>query len=356
MRIIDKKVKLNDMSSWRYTPEGFLVVTANVARSGIQQYTRDSLGLDGEGTINAYRPPDEVFSKESLATYSNSTIVDGHPDDFVTSENWKELSVGHSGNDVLRDGAHIQIPLVFTHDSTIKNIKDGKTQISMGYSMEMIVEDGITPEGEEYGVKFTNIKANHVSLEHVGRAGTATILDKQTQDKEKNMSNVKYVLDNGIEIETTAQGAQALIIAGKVNDALKAKADDALAQVVTLKKRAKKLKGELATANDSLEKAKDNKEVINKAVADRAELLSSANAIIGDKDVTALSNKDIKVLVITDSHPKIDLKDLTNEAIDVHFAYTIGAKKINDGFEAMKIAGKTNDKQDAISIADAWKK
>ena len=70
--------------------DGFLRDSPIVARTGVYTY------LNPDKTIRReYRPPEEVFSEESLATFSGKPVTVGHPKDGkVTPESARKLSIG----------------------------------------------------------------------------------------------------------------------------------------------------------------------------------------------------------------------------------------------------------------------
>ncbi|MDD0873422.1 DUF2213 domain-containing protein, partial [Xylella fastidiosa] len=73
----------------RKTPEGYLIVPARFARTGIQHYAAHELGLSGadpQRVIRVYRPPEEVFAAEAIASFDGRPITDEHPDEEVTAE------------------------------------------------------------------------------------------------------------------------------------------------------------------------------------------------------------------------------------------------------------------------------
>jgi len=70
--------RLNLPTERTYTEEGFLRVPARISRTGTQTYLAAELGLkDREPTdlIVAYRPPEEVFDPESLASFAAKPVV-----------------------------------------------------------------------------------------------------------------------------------------------------------------------------------------------------------------------------------------------------------------------------------------
>lgn len=165
------------LSEHKYkTPQGYLVcVDAILARTGKQKYRKGDFFADAEDAdveIDVDRPEKEVFSKEAIASFENMPLVVEHPDENVTSDNWKQYSVGivrdvhqgeYKGNKVLLGN------LIIQDEQTIQEIESGEhTELSCGYDCEVLDEDNPTQ---------TNIRGNHVALCAKGRAGIAKIQD-----------------------------------------------------------------------------------------------------------------------------------------------------------------------------------
>jgi hypothetical protein len=61
--------------------------------------------------------------------------------------------------------------VVVRDKNTIQAIKDGKRQLSMGYTARVIVGAGVTDDGTPYAGRQTNIRINHGAIVDKGRAG-----------------------------------------------------------------------------------------------------------------------------------------------------------------------------------------
>jgi hypothetical protein len=166
------------------TGAGGARVPASVSRTGVQSYT-DELGR----VVREYRPPEEVFAPESLATLASVPITVGHPPGGVTPSNYRQVSVGHvsdapSGRS--SDGAHewIDVVGIISEAETLRRIdlppdhKDALVEVSMGYAAEVVAEAGVSPAGEHYDARQTKIRFNHKALLPRGhaRAGTGARL------------------------------------------------------------------------------------------------------------------------------------------------------------------------------------
>lgn len=167
-----------DRSSYRvtrreYTDEGFLRVPGNVARTGIQEYLARELGLPGDPNriIRVYRPAEEVFKDESLASFDGVDVTVNHPDGLVNSENFKKVSAGVVRGVGRRDGDFVQCDLIVKDKAAINAINSGKCELSVGYTAVYTEAPGMTADGEPYDYVQSDIKINHVALVDRARAG-----------------------------------------------------------------------------------------------------------------------------------------------------------------------------------------
>ncbi len=147
------------------TPEGFLRADARPARIGVLEYQ------DAEGNRwGELRTPGEVFSEDSLRSFDLATVTDDHPVDFVSAANIKDVQVGSVGTDAHRDGRFVRVSIVVTDADTIRAIKDGKRELSCGYTAQVISDDGMA-DGMPFAARQTNIRINHIAVVDKGRAG-----------------------------------------------------------------------------------------------------------------------------------------------------------------------------------------
>ena len=152
------------------TPEGFLLCEAvPIARTSKMYYRPDEVPVEAgsDGIIRISREADEVFSADTIASYNGKPVTNDHPDDGVTPENWKRLTVGVVQN--VRRGTGIEDDLLFadlliTDAEGIKSVQDGKREVSCGYDAEY---EQVSPGR---GVQ-RRIIGNHVALVEQGRCG-----------------------------------------------------------------------------------------------------------------------------------------------------------------------------------------
>jgi len=172
------------------TDEGFLICkNVPIARTGEQDYLGTELGLDTADIVKVYRPESEVFSPETIASFEGKPVTDDHPSDLLDTETATIHSKGHAQN--VRRGAgewkDYLVADLHIHDAElIREIKDGKREVSCGYMVEYV------PNGDgTYTQK--NIRGNHIAVVNEGRAGhSAAIMDnnKVAVKQERKKSNM----------------------------------------------------------------------------------------------------------------------------------------------------------------------
>lgn len=334
-----------EISGTRTREDGYLVVDARIARTGVQRYAGFEVGKPDTEFVDVYRPENEVFSDEAMSSFTHRPITDNHPTESVTSENWKKLAVGQSADEVSRDKKYLRVPLMVSDGATIDKIKSGKRELSAGYSCDLKFEKGTTSDGEAYDAIQTNIRANHIAIVDRGRAGKECrigdddahnwgIAPITTADKkEANMpDNLRNVMVDGLSVQTTDQGAQAIakLIADRDSAIEKlAKADKDHSEKIAAKD------AELAKKDAELDDAKDkvlDQSAIDKLVADRATLEATASRIAKDIKPAGLSDSDLRKAVVTSVIGEDAVKDKTDAYIDARFDILAEDKKPADPF------------------------
>lgn len=172
------------------TDEGFLICrNVPIARTGEQEYLGTELGLDTSDVVKVMRPEEEVFSEATIASFEGKPVTDDHPSDLLDAETATMHSKGHVQN--VRRGSgewkdYLVADLHIQDADLIREIKNGKREVSCGYAVEY------TPNGDG---TFTQrkIRGNHVAVVDEGRAGhAAAIMDSinkaKTPPERKKMS------------------------------------------------------------------------------------------------------------------------------------------------------------------------
>lgn len=192
-----------------YTEEGYLVAPARFARPGIQLYRGSDLmahpsfpadKFDEKSIVRMYRPPTEVFDKDSMNSFKNVPVTDNHPPQLLSARTYRKHTVGNLLSDVgvdVENGCLIATIKVMD-EKAVKNIASGKVQMSAGYKSEIVFEDGVSPDGEPYDAIQKGIEGNHVAIVDKGRAGESIkIADACAMcgAETPKMPNMKIVVD-----------------------------------------------------------------------------------------------------------------------------------------------------------------
>lgn len=292
----------------RRTEDGYLVAEARVARTGIQGYLGTEIdpdnehGLRDKPIVRVYRPESAVFHADAMHSYAYRPMTNGHPGgDGVNSKNWKDVAIGQTGGEVVRDGQFVKVPLVLMDAKAIEDYESGKRELSMGYGAEVVFQDGVSPEGEQYDCFLGPMKMNHLSLEHRARGGEHLRIGDQKPHTPKGghdmADSLRKLLVDGISIDVTEQGAQAI-----------EKLNTKLADAATATQSLKDAHATALAAKDT-ELAKKDAEIdglkakqlsdadIDKRVTARADLISKAKSI-ADADYTGKTDADIRKAVV----------------------------------------------------------
>lgn len=284
------------------------------------------IGVFDYGDHKELRTADEVFKKEALDSFRGLTVTEGHRA-WLDSENWRELSLGHVGDDVRanEDGIHVDASLVVKDKGALAKIDTGDlVEISMGYSVDLDRTPGRTQDGQAYDAVQTNIRGNHAALGPAkwGRAGSSVkLLDGAAYADEMNLSEKRIdapASNDQLQKDLDASRADAEAVRKERDAARKDAADE--------KKRADTLEAERDAAKRDAEKARTDAGEAKKGedarVDARIALVDSARSILGkDFDHKGKSARDIRIaaLVKVDPAAKFDGKsdDYVEAAFDI---------------------------------------
>lgn len=185
----------------RRTGDGYLAAYANVARTGVQTYKGKELGRPELGDVKVYRPAAEVFHKDAMRSMAHRPVTLTHPPVSVSAKNWRKYAMGHTGDEVIRDGDHVRVPMVVMDAAAISAIEDGSAkELSMGYSTDLKWKKGRTRSGETYDAVQTAIRANHLAIVPVARGGDALKFGDARVDMEDDDTCPKC----GMEVDADA--------------------------------------------------------------------------------------------------------------------------------------------------------
>ena len=313
----------------RETADGYVVCQPRIARTGIQLYTGEEVGRPDMEQVRVYRPETEVMHKDSLKSLAGKPVTIEHPAEPVTAKNWKDLAVGHMGDEVLRDGEFVRVPMILMDAGAIDITRGGKRQLSVGYTAALKWGDGVTPAGEPYDCMQTAIRANHVAITHTARGGDKL---RMGDLKEKTMTTRKIMID-GISVEmeerdtqvverrlsaleaelATAKTALATAQTTAQNDVATARTETANATTLANNKDA-----EIATLKSQLADAKMSPDKLDKLVTDRVATVQRAKALHDAVVVDGKSDAEIRRQVVA-AKLGDTAKDWTDDMVTASF-------------------------------------
>ncbi len=308
--------------SMKKTDEGFLEGSAPVAKEGVMVY------LLADGSILREFTPKEVLSdsagRESLRL---RPVTNNHPSElFVDSFNASFRQIGMTGEQIEMADEFLMANLVITDDITVEAVENGKDELSPGYEAEIFFEQGEF-NGQQFDAIQVSRRYNHLAVVDNARGGMDIQMkldskkaqgyhegaikikkeDSKSKPTQKENRSMKTQID-GIEYEADPE----------VLNALKkqtGRADAAEANLKIKTDESDKATAERDTQKEELDKLKktDHSDAISKAVKERVTLVAIANdAFNGDeeklKGLDDLSNRDLKVKIITDQAPTIGEK------------------------------------------------
>jgi hypothetical protein len=358
------------VSRVRRTTDGYLVAVAKVARIGVQDYLGSEVGKPEMPLVRVYRPPEAVFAEDAMRSYAFRPMTNDHHGE-VNADNWKELAVGNTGAEVLRDGDFVQVPLVLMDANTIRDYEAGKRELSMGLEASVVFQDGVTPEGEPYDAIVTDMRMNHLALVDKARGGEQLRIGDSRSPAAKppaqklkgghDMADaLRKLLVDGLSIEVTEQGEQVI-------QKLQKQLADAGIQVKTLTDShtaalaAKD--GELAKKDAEIDGLKGkilNDAAIDKLVTERADLLALA-VQIADGDYTGKSPAEIRKAVVVAKLGDAAIAGKTEAYIDARFDLLVEDANVDPvrrvlGDRKTTIAPTDNGQSTyEARLNDAWK-
>jgi hypothetical protein len=170
-RILERKVRFNlssiDPNKIKTNALGGIVVDGVVIRTGVFEYETENGDV-----VREWLPREELFRDNVLKTLEGVPVTNEHPDTMISPENFKSHSVGHVSNVRVEDERFIVATLNIVDQETLNQIfKESKRELSAGYFVDPVRENGVSPEGEEYDYIQKNLVFNHCSIVHMGRCG-----------------------------------------------------------------------------------------------------------------------------------------------------------------------------------------
>lgn len=325
-------------STPRRTTDGYLVADVRVARTGIQEYLGSELGKPDMPIVRVYRPESAVFAADAMHSYAHRPVTNDHPATQVTADTWREVAVGGTGGEVVRDGEFVRVPMSLMDASAIADYESGKRELSMGYDAVIEFIDGVTTEGESYQAVVTSMKMNHLALvdkarggEHlrIGDSPDPGALEGGQQQGGRMATEMKKVLVDGLTVETTEQGAQAI---EKLNKQLA----DSTSELQALKDAHATALAKKDAEIDAIKAAVLTDAQIEARVVARADLLGKAKAV-HDADYTGKTDAEIRRAAVVAKLGDAAVAGKSDAYVDARFDILVeDAAKTDPVREALK--------------------
>ena len=329
---------------------GFLHVNdVPIARVGVFPYQKADGSIEMEAKL-----PQDLLADEAVSSANNKAVTDNHPSELVNTQNYAKYGKGITADNAHTDGDRVKVDMTITDPTLIKEIKDGKQELSIGFVTEVVPQSG-SYQGMQYDSMQRNIQINHVAVVDRGRAGhsvritgdSAIMTDKkELKGGKQHMETTKVMLD-GANITVAAEDADTATKANSSIDSLKQQLAAAQAKVKDLQAQIERANGSASDnkkAADSAQAKADSldatvKELqakldnfkgdsIDKLAEARVALIAQAKPFVGDSfDFKGKSDKDIKIAAIQAKNDGFDGKDKSDDYINAFYDSMLALSK-----------------------------
>ncbi len=363
--------------------DGRLRADAHITKVGIFEYRQPDGKIRRE-----YRPPEEVFHSDSLASFAQVPVTNDHPSvGLLTSKNAKKYMMGSTGESVIRDDDHVRTTVMVADESTIAQMEAGKTQLSCGYTCDVDDEPGTHPIYGKYDAIQRNIRGNHLAIVDSARAGHtarvrmdgAAIMLASNLPGEDMAEDKDTVRALGAQLKTAEERADKAESEAKSE---KLRADTNEGKMLTLESQVKDLTAKVAgnaialeTDAVKLEKARADAaelkvsrfdSIFKKAVRERATLERSASSVMGPEfRMDDLDDRQVRVAVVARLDASVDVGSSVDEGIIIGRFQTLVEGFNKNARSQARIADIINEGNSAetrndstanrASARDAWK-
>lgn len=287
----------------RITPEGYFVADALVGRANnIQEYRAAELGdafadRDPLSIVRVFRPESEVFAVDSVRSASRLPITLDHPVQngrgvMVDAKNWTELAKGETGEQIMRDGEYIRVPIRVTDAAAVDSVRTDRQEFSLGYSAEIRVQPGVF-DGQAYDAVLSNIRYNHLAACRAARGGPELrITDERPAEKPKGIPML--ILIDGLQVDVSNAEVAATTIRNLIaaRDAANSDAKAAETALADARNTIAARDAEIVGLKDAAEKAKPTPAALRDAAAAFARTSAKATAL----GVTVTDEMDVAAM------------------------------------------------------------
>lgn len=334
--------------------DGFMRDSPIVARTGVYTYV-----LPDGSVRREYRPPEEVFSEDSAASFIGKPIVVEHPAvGKVTSDTVRKLAIGTILTPGYRkDDVNIACDIVIHAPKAIGD----RRALSLGYKVDLDETPGTAPDGQPYDAVQRNIRINHLAVVQKARAGIKARLNldgDEIFESEGELMKIRidakdYEVDENVAAYVSAlqakeenarvkldTAATELAAAKAQYTALKSDADGKQAALDAMTAERDTLKVKIDAAEEDKKKAVDEAVKAAKDEAkERAELEEEAKKAKLEK-TDGLTNAELKAGIIKAAFGENFKLDGMSEAY-INGAYNAAKEMLrSDSFKAQIVKAK----------------
>lgn len=199
-----------DKSSVRtFDADGRLhVAKTNISKAAVNPYYgkeipgADALGLEPNKVYRLYRDPTELA--KGAATFKNLPLLRRHIQ-VSADDPKKEDVVGSIGSDVSFDAPYLSSSICVWDSEAIAGIEAGQVEeLSSAYRYVPVMEPGVSPDGEPYDGRMTEIQGNHLALVEVGRAGSDVVVADSNPFPKETPAMKKTALGHALTVALSA--------------------------------------------------------------------------------------------------------------------------------------------------------
>lgn len=341
-----------------------------IARVGVFPYRTVNNDVVMEAKL-----PTELLSDSTVESANSKPITDGHPSQLVTADNSKALMKGFTAENAHVDGDMVKVDMTITDADLIKEIGDGKEELSIGFKTEVVPAQG-EYQGVHYDSVQRNIQINHVAVVDRGRAGhsvriTGDSAEMVLEDKGESMETTKVMLD-GANITVAMADADQVAKSNTDLASLKKQLADAQAKVKDLQAQIEEAQGKADKA-DKLKKQADEAQAkadaadkqiaelqgklksyegdgLDKMIEAKLALEKDAKPFLGDSyDFKGKTDKDIKIAVIKAIDDGFDAENRSDDYINAFFDAVKVNKPVTVGVGAKTKADEQDPAAEALA-------
>ena len=340
------------------TGSGGVRIEGNIARTGILEYQR------ADGTVSReYRPPEEVFAPEAVASFADVPVTISHPvaadnpSGLITPENISRFAQGHISGAPRRDGDYLAASLILDTADALARVdsSDPRTQLrelSAGYTIDLDPTPGVAPSGERYDAVHRNIRGNHVALlpRGGGRSGAQVALRLDASGCQ--------IPDEGPEVhspvmaDTNPSTAHLDAAMTRIKD-LESRLDAANASSAEQTKALAKATGAIDALNATVAQLRDPKR-LDALVAERVSVMTAARRILGDSaKLDGLDEHAVRAAVVAKAFPLTKLDGKSAEYVMGLFDIATDPSAPHPGLRNVLKTAQGENRADSHAAGDA---